>query len=266
MNPYAMMKACLIAICTYFSFCCCLKGQERVYHIDLKKDALLLGGGIALWGSSNYLKSVSEKASLSDISDLQSNSVWGFDRGATGNFSSGADRVSDVLLYGAASIPFAAYATKAWRGEGGAVAIMALETFFSVNGLTNIVKSTVNRYRPFNYNPEVSDDLKLSSGSRYSFLSGHTSGAAAFSFFTATVMTDLFPDSKWKPVIWASAAAVPAVTGFLRYEAGKHFPSDILAGYALGAAIGTLIPRLHRNKNSRFNVGFGNGISFQMTF
>jgi len=43
---------------------------------------------------------------------------------------------------------------------------------------------------------------------------------------------------------------MPAVTGYLRYEAGRHFPTDILGGYALGALTGVLIPIMHRRPSS----------------
>ncbi len=41
-------------------------------------------------------------------------------------------------------------------------------------------------------------------------------------------------------------AGLPALTGYLRIRAGKHYPSDVLAGYALGALIGYAVPALHR--------------------
>jgi hypothetical protein len=34
-------------------------------------------------------------------------------------------------------------------------------------------------------------------------------------------------------------------TGGLRVEAGQHFPTDVAAGAAIGAASGTLVPLLH---------------------
>jgi membrane-associated phospholipid phosphatase len=35
----------------------------------------------------------------------------------------------------------------------------------------------------------------------------------------------------------------------LRYGGGKHFFSDIIVGYAVGAAIGILVPQLHKVNN-----------------
>ena len=79
-----------------------------------------------------------------------------------------------------------------------------------------------------------------------SFFSGHTSCVASNSFFAARVFSDYYPESKWKPVVWGAAIALPAVTGYLRVKAGKHYPSDVIAGYAVGAAVGYFVPKLHR--------------------
>lgn len=44
--------------------------------------------------------------------------------------------------------------------------------------ITNITKGFAKRYRPFNYNPNVADEMKLGNTSRLSFFSGHTSATA----------------------------------------------------------------------------------------
>jgi membrane-associated phospholipid phosphatase len=48
--------------------------------------------------------------------------------------------------------------------------------------------------------------------------------------------------------MWTSAALIPAITGLCRYGAGKHFFTDILVGYAIGSAVGILVPQLHKRK------------------
>ena len=52
------------------------------------------------------------------------------------------------------------------------------------------------------------------------------------------------------------------MTAYLRVRAGKHFLTDVIAGYAVGATIGILVPHLHRNqslndnKNIRLDMGY----------
>ncbi len=40
-----------------------------------------------------------------------------------------------------------------------------------------------------------------------------------------------------------------AFVGYERVRAGEHFPTDVIAGAMAGAAIGTLVPHLHRLHN-----------------
>ena len=48
--------------------------------------------------------------------------------------------------------------------------------------------------------------------------------------------------------MWTGAAIVPALVGFTRVKAGKHYWTDVLTGYAVGALVGTLTPFLHRRE------------------
>ena len=144
----------------------------------------------------------------------------------------------------------------------------------TTTGLTFIAKNIANRNRPFLYNPEVPLEDKISSSANRSFFSGHTSHTAAFTFMMAKIFHDYHPNSKqgMKIIIWSFSAALPAVTGFLRVKAGKHFPTDVITGYAVGAFTGWLIPHLHkknvmRTKDHEIHLGVvGNGISFRLNF
>ncbi|MEL6536147.1 MAG: phosphatase PAP2 family protein, partial [Bacteroidota bacterium] len=66
------------------------------------------------------------------------------------------------------------------------------------------------------------------------------------SFCTAKVFNDYHPDSPWRYAVWGAAAVVPAVTGWARVGAGKHYYSDVIVGYITGALIGYWVPELHR--------------------
>jgi membrane-associated phospholipid phosphatase len=105
-------------------------------------------------------------------------------------------------------------------------------------------------------------ETRTSPTSRKSFFSGHTSQTAAASFFFAKVITDYHPTLKpgLKAGLWIFAASIPAINGYLRVQAGKHFPTDVITGYIVGAATGWLIPQLHRtptSKAAKTNLGIG---------
>ena len=127
---------------------------------------------------------------------------------------------------------------------------MGLEVTAITYGITTGVKHAVNRTRPLVYNEVVPVDERTASNSRLSYFSGHTSFTAAFSFYIAKVIHDYHPNLRtgYKIGLWAFSAALPMVTGYLRVEGGRHFPTDVITGYAVGAAIGWLVPELHKKK------------------
>jgi len=45
--------------------------------------------------------------------------------------------------------------------------------------------------------------------------------------------------------VLASGLTGSALVGVSRIAAGGHFPSDVLVGYAVGAAVGIALPALH---------------------
>jgi membrane-associated phospholipid phosphatase len=70
------------------------------------------------------------------------------------------------------------------------------------------------------------------------------------SFSLAMMYADYNPKSKLKPLVWSLCAAFPIATGALRYKAGKHFWTDVITGYVMGALIGVGVPYLHSQKLS----------------
>ncbi len=56
--------------------------------------------------------------------------------------------------------------------------------------------------------------------------------------------------SGWhSPRPWITLAAGTLLTTFVSYErvrSGEHFPTDVIMGSMAGAAIGVLVPHLHR--------------------
>jgi membrane-associated phospholipid phosphatase len=127
---------------------------------------------------------------------------------------------------------------------------MCLEANIQTYNLTEITKRTVGRARPYAYSQSTAPEVQWTSeDARASFFSGHSSIAACNAAFAATVFSDLYPNSKWKPWVWAGAAILPSLTAMERMRAGQHFPTDVLVGLAVGAAVGHVVPRLHRIKD-----------------
>jgi membrane-associated phospholipid phosphatase len=219
---------------------------EGPYHLSLKRELILTGvGGLSL-GLGTHLQNNLDRPLLRDLAVNDYVQINGFDRLGTNIGSSSSRLLSDysrdagILMSG-----FLIFGKEA-RHDVGKLAVLYTETMLITSGLTNLSKTAFHRTRPYVFAPDWEPDRPLDSGDRASFVSGHTSLAAAGSFFFARVFTDYYPESKLKPYVWGVAITVPALTGYLRVDAAKHFPSDVIAGYALGAAVGWLVPTLHK--------------------
>ncbi|MEO0734538.1 MAG: phosphatase PAP2 family protein, partial [Bacteroidota bacterium] len=176
--------------------------------------------------------------------------IFFLDRGALRQQSDAYRRLSDKLLRNAILLPTTMLAARPVRQKPLVLGLMVAETMILNEGATKLLKTIISRRRPLTYNTAFPVEERRDHDGRQSFPSGHTSNTAALTFFTAKVFHDLYPDSKYRPFVWGAAAAVPALTGYARYRAGKHFPTDILTGYALGAAVGILVPQWHKNLSS----------------
>ena len=90
-----------------------------------------------------------------------------------------------------------------------------------------LVKKLVRRQRPFETLPTKADFVPIE---RFSFPSGHTTHA----FTMAVVLAVIFPPLSFPVFVWAT------IIGVSRIYLGVHFPSDVLAGMALGCLCGAL--------------------------
>jgi len=227
--------------------------DDSPYELRVRREVGLLSAalGTQLAGLTviNNIKPLTiAEIELLDPSQIKS---FGFDRNTVRHFSAKAHSTSDIFLFGSMTFPMLLMTDKNIRKDFWKISTMASEAFLLNAGLTTLTKGTVQRTRPYAYNPLVPIEDKRSKSARASFFSGHTSAVSVLSFFSAKVYADYHPNSKWKPVVWTAAAIIPATTGYLRYRAGKHFPTDVIVGYGVGAAIGVLIPHLHRSRKTR---------------
>lgn len=68
----------------------------------------------------------------------------------------------------------------------------------------------------------------------YSFPSGHSLSSFCFYGILAALLTARTENRALKIFVWALAAALVLLIGLSRVYLGVHYPSDVLAGYAVG--------------------------------
>ncbi|MDX1408550.1 MAG: phosphatase PAP2 family protein [Saprospiraceae bacterium] len=218
---------------------------QSPYQLDPTRELAIIGAGMSLHALSWMLKEEIDPFTAEQISRLDRRSISEFDRSATYHYSISAANSSDLVRNICIALP-AALAAGRPRSELGKVGVLLGETYLLVSGTTYLAKTAFHRPRPYVYNEAVGVSEKRSLNAQFSFISGHTSVSSGLSFFTAKVFSDYYPESPLKPFVWGVAATLPAVTGYFRVKAGKHYPSDVIAGYLVGAIGGILVPAMHK--------------------
>lgn len=96
--------------------------------------------------------------------------------------------------------------------------------------ISTVIKNLVGRNRP----PQATAAL---SEHGFSFPSGHTTGTTVVWLLSAWMLTSwVVSRPAFQVVVWTGALLMVAAVGATRIYLGVHFPTDVLAGWALGAA------------------------------
>ena len=167
------------------------------------------------------------------------------DRGTVGRLRPGVAFAGDAALAATA----AGAAVLLWterRGAGGAaredVTVLA-QSVSAAWAVTSWAKVLAHRPRPYRYAADATAP-PASAHDGLSFPSGHTSVAFAAAAAYWSIESRLGRAGARSGRI-AALVACAAATGALRVVAREHFPTDVLAGAALGAAVGFAVPRLY---------------------
>lgn len=129
-----------------------------------------------------------------------------------------------------AIVPFVALVGLEARRRTRSWAIMA-QLGLSLGGaiaLYNLVKPLVHRPRP-----HLGQLVATATG--FSFPSGHAAQTAAVSVTLALIASMTTWSWAGKVAAWSAAVLVCVIIGFSRLYLGVHWPTDVLAGYTIGA-------------------------------
>ncbi|MDP3025877.1 MAG: phosphatase PAP2 family protein [candidate division Zixibacteria bacterium] len=126
-------------------------------------------------------------------------------------------------------------------------ALYLLESVMFTQGITQVIKHTVGRARPFADKGAYHFEALKFPPSSYSqsFPSGH----AATAFSLASVIAEQYDN---RLIDWA-AYSLAFLAAWARVNDNVHFTSDVFFGGVLGTWVGKTIVRLNKNKDAESN-------------
>jgi membrane-associated phospholipid phosphatase len=212
--------------------------NEIRYRVSAWDAASLAAGGV--------LALIPEAAGLpagpAPCGPCNPTSVPSIDRAALHNASGGANTASSVLLLGVAGFSGLASLDGATAAQvRGHVALFANSLTWTL-ATTEWLKVLVHRNRPVLY--DAPDPAAVADrDNRRSLPSAHASlaFAAATTYLVIAQREHLPHRTRNAILLYVGALGVAA----LRVAAGKHFPTDVAAGAALGTGMGWLAAHVH---------------------
>jgi membrane-associated phospholipid phosphatase len=215
-------------------------------------DIAFTASGLAMFATDILVTRDVEPLTPEQVQALDPQQVGAFDRFVTRRYSTVARKASDILLWGMMVAPLTLMATEPGNDEPLLVGAMYGEAMLFQSGLVFMLKSLVARTRPFVYNdnPAIPPEAKLRVYARRSFPSAHAATSFTSAIFMGTVYQTLNPGSSAIPWVWAGGLTAAGLTGTFRMLGGQHFATDVLAGAAIGALTGWLVPALHKQEKT----------------
>jgi len=207
--------------------------------LDLDVPVLLLGGSLSV---SYFLMSETEAPSCAPRCNRAN--VNPFDRPFAGYFSARWQTVGDVATAATlVLVPVALIVDEGVRSAWTDVLVVGESVLMTV-AVQAPASYAVGRPRPRLYGDSAPLSEREGANAGRSFFSGHVANCVAATIATTRALRRLGRAG----LAWTTLAvglAGSALVGVARVEAGSHFPSDVLIGFAVGTSIGMAVPALH---------------------
>lgn len=219
---------------------------ESPYQLSWVRDgAILVGAGIGI-SMANALESTSSALTAEELAAFSRDDVFWFDRVATHHYDTDLIALSETIGGPLGLAPLALLLDSRIRADWLAMGVMYVQTTMLSSAASSIAKESIHRYRPYVYNTDLTYEERTEREPGKAFFSSAATFAFSRAVLLATVYSDHHPDSALRPYVWGGALAAAGAVSYLRVASGIHYPSDVIVGAAVGAAIGHLVPRLHR--------------------
>jgi hypothetical protein len=242
-------------------------GADSPYDLNRSEEWVWMGTGLSLCVGGLIAAHAVNPLTPAQIDALNRDDINSFDRGTMQPYR--PDRTGDILGLSSFAVPLAFLFNDDMRDDAETLSAMWVEATVWSEGLAQVTKSIAKRTRPYMYDPNAPAEKKAQTEARLSFYSAHTTGAAMNCFFMAKVFSDYSTNRNAEVAMWTGAVLFPALTGFFRVDSGHHFTTDVIVGMVVGAAVGYIVPALHRhddNDTSAAPASNSGGIGFSASF
>jgi len=154
-------------------------------------------------------------------------------------------RISDMLMAVQFAFPLIATNLNVKDRNWMNCAMVCSESLLWTVNLTQGVKLLKLRSRPFVYGPNTPNHMISGIDARYSFLSGHSSTSFCLATAFSLAMKQMNIPAQRRTILSATAFIGAGSIAALRVVAGKHYPTDVLAGMVLGCGVALLNHHVH---------------------
>ena len=248
---------------------------QKPYKLNLAVDLPLTLFGVA--GSAYGFSKIGKKEGADSLTIIQldKNDIAKINRSAAGNYDEKAKALSDKIFFASFPLPIVFLLDKTIRQDALTYGTLYMQALGLNGTLYANGAGHIDKFRPLAYGgDDVPFSEKTRGNAKNSFPGGHPSVTAVSMFFMAKTWSDYHPDSKLKPVFYGAAGVATLTNAYLRYRAGKHFPTDLFVGVSMGTALGILVPHYHKKERKGkkqidlggFNGPGYNGVSMRVTF
>jgi membrane-associated phospholipid phosphatase len=203
-------------------------------------DGIVTGAGVALTLGASLLPV--------DVSGRWNSELLPFDTTCRGRFCSSADSLSDSSAAVTVAVPAALEAGQGFEVATGERLLIYAETLSVTLGIGAVSKVLVGRPRPYFYSTDprvLQFSTREGKETHLSFYSGHAAVTFAAGVSGSLLFTQSSNDRAARATVWGTELFLAGLTSGLRVRAGRHFPTDVLAGILVGTGVGLAGPTLH---------------------
>ncbi|MBT3631159.1 MAG: phosphatase PAP2 family protein [Candidatus Marinimicrobia bacterium] len=207
--------------------------------------------GLELFGKSHFVPDIPRFSKPNSIDGYMRDKLW-----AGADKQDNARIWSDRLLYG---VSMSSLVWGPVLAEDSNLSFLINARVFAANNIiTNIVKITTARERPYHYyGTRVSEESRDFT----SFYSGHSSVAFSQVVANAMILSRSYPN--YKSTIWSTLMGAAALTAYLRVAGDMHYLSDILTGAIMGSIVAWSITNTELNRFENLDDGANTLLKYQ---